>query len=202
MGRLEGRRHWLVFAALLVTTLLTVGIGVVGVGLALVILLETGSLVAGLSTLVPYVAGVVVLGLLDAVLLVWTVVAALRRLSLPRDDRLAAAAERAEALPGLRSLELAERFEPTDEQRRAELRRQYVDGEITEAEFERRVREHVEDPSDLTTEDPTLARVLGDDTETADERADGERARAHEETTGEQDRGREPEWAVDDGETT
>ncbi len=164
MGRLEGRRHWLLFVALLVTTLLTVGVGTVGVGLALVSLLQTGSIVAGVSTLLPYAVGVVLLSTLDAVLLVWTVVAALRQLSLPRDDRLAAAAERAErTVPVLRSLELAERFEPTDEQRRAELRRQYVDGEITEAEFERRVREYVDDPSDLATEDPTLASVLDDE---------------------------------------
>lgn len=164
MGRFEGRRHWLLFVALLVTTLLTVGVGVLGVGLALVTLLQSGSIAAGVSTLLPYAVGAVLLTMLDGLLLVWTVVAALRQLSLPRDDRLAAAAERAErTVPVLRSLDLAERFEPTDEQRREELRRQYVEGEITEAEFERRVREYVENPSDLATEDPTLARVLADE---------------------------------------
>ncbi len=200
MGRFEGRRHWLLFVALLVTTLLTVGVGTLGVGLALVALLQSGSIAAGLSTLLPYVVGVVVLGLLDAVLLVWTVVAALRRLSLPRDDRLVAVAERVEQLPGLRSLDLAERFEPTDEQRRAELRRQYVEGEITEAEFERRVREHVENPSDLATEDPTLARVLGDGDGRSAARDD---AGEGDETTREREQDREREWATDsEGETT
>jgi len=203
MGRFEGRRHWLLFVALLVTTLLTVGVGTLGVGLALVTLVQTGSIAAGLSTLLPYVVGVVLLSVLDAVLLVWTVVAALRQLSLPRDDRLAAAAERAEQLPGLRSFGLAERFEPTDEQRREELRRQYVEGEITEAEFERRVREYVENPSDLATEDPTLARVLDEhgrtgersESTTADDDRDGETTRDPE--------GRERELATDtESETT
>jgi|APHM01.1.fsa_nt_gi hypothetical protein len=193
MGRFEGRRHWLLFVALLVTTLVTVGVGALGLGVALVALLQSG-LVASLSAAVPYVVGALVLGLLDATLLVWTVVAALRQLSLPRDDRLAAAAERAErTVPVVRSLDLAERFEPTDEQRREELRQRYVDGEITEAEFERRVREYVEDPSDLATEDPTLSRVLDED-ETGSERSG---------STDAGDRDRERGWATDtESETT
>ncbi len=176
MSRLEGRRHWLLLAALLVATFLTVGVGTLGGGLALVTLIETGSVAASLSTLLPYAVATVLLGLADVVLLVWTVVAALRRLSVPRDDRLVAAAERVERLPGLRSLDLAERFEPTDEQRRAELRRQYIGGELTEAEFERRVREYVDDPGNLATEDPSLTRTL-EESSADDETVDGRQTR-------------------------
>jgi hypothetical protein len=180
MSRSDDRRHWLLFVVLLLSTLLTVGVGGVGVGVGLLALLETGSLVAALSATLPWAVGTLLLLLVDAGLLVWTVVAAIRRLSLPRDDRLASAAERAEAeLPVLRSLSLAERFEPTPEQRRQHLKERYVDGELSEAEFERRVREHVENPSALATEDPLLARVLADDESRSDaprERdADGER---------------------------
>lgn len=185
----DGRRHWLVFAALLVSTLLTVAVGGFGLGVGLLALLETGSLVAALSATLPWAVGALLLLLLDGALLVWTVIEALRRLSLPRDDRIAAAAERAESqLPLLRDLGLAERFEPTPEQRRQELKAQYVDGEITEAEYERRVREHVEDPGDPPTEDPTLAGVLRDDAEgrsgdgDADAQGDGTRVSGEGET--------------------
>lgn len=178
----DGRRHWLAFAALLVSTLLTVAVGGFGLGVGLLALLETGSLVSAIAATLPWAVGALVLLLVDGLLLVWTVIEALRRLSLPRDDRLAAAAERAESeLPLLRDLDLADRFEPTPEERRQELKEQYVAGEITEAEYERRVREYVEDPSDLATEDPTLARVLGDDSysgtagETTDDDRDRER---------------------------
>ncbi|PSQ38891.1 hypothetical protein BRD13_05320 [Halobacteriales archaeon SW_5_70_135] len=170
MSLFDGRRHRVLAVATVTSTLLTVAVGGYGLGVGLLALLSTGSLVAALSALLPWAVGTVVLSLVTALFSVWTVAAALRRFSLPTDDRLAALARRAEAdVPGLRSLGLAERFEPTPEERRRRLKQAYVDGELTEAEFERAVREHV-DPDRITpTEDPLLAAAL--DGETA---ADGD----------------------------
>lgn len=139
------RRVWLPFVLLLVASTATVAAGGVGLGVGLLTLFETGSLVAALSALFPWAVGTAVLAVADVALLGWTVAVALGRLSVPRGDRLAGLAARAErVVPPLRSLDLAERFEPTPEQRRADLREQYLAGEITETEFERRVAAHLE----------------------------------------------------------
>jgi len=169
MSPFDGRRHRMLAAATLVSTLLTVAVGGYGLGVGLLALLSSGSLVPALSALLPWAVGTVVLLLVDVLLVVWTVAAALRRFSLPTDDCLAALARRAEAgVPGLRSLGLAERFEPTPEERRRRLKQAYVDGEITEAEFERAVRDHV-DPDRVTpTEDPLLAEALDEETAAGD----------------------------------
>ena len=89
-------------------------------------------------------AVVVALLALSGVGLLWVIV---RSASLPRSDRIGALAKRAEReYPPLRALGLADLFTPPEpsadeqaEQALAELKRQYVDGEITEAEFERKV---------------------------------------------------------------
>jgi hypothetical protein len=165
MSLFDGRRHRVLAVATVTSTLLTVAVGGYGLGVGLLALLSTGSLVAALSALLPWAVGGAVLSLVTGLFSVWTVAAALRRFSLPTDDRLAALARRAEAgVPGLRSLDLAERFEPTPEERRRRLKEAYVDGELTEAEFERAVREHV-DPDRITpTEDPLLAAALDEET--------------------------------------
>lgn len=174
MSVFDGRRHWLLFGALLISTLLTVAIGGIGAGLGLIALLDAG-LLAALRVVLPYAVATGVLSLLNGVLFVATVIAALRRLSLPRDDRLARLAARAErTLPGLRSLGLAERFEPTPAERRERLKRRYVEGDMSEAEFEHRVREHVDDPG-AVTDDPLLSQALADDADPAAE--DGRRER-------------------------
>ena len=169
MSPFDGRRHRVLAVATVASILLTVAVGGYGLGVGLLALLSSGSLVAALSALLPWAVGTVVLSLVTALFSVWTVAAALRRFSLPTDDRLAALARRAEAgVPGLRSLGLAERFEPTSEERRQRLKQAYVDGEITEAEFERAVRDHV-DPDRVTpTEDPLLAETLDEETAAGD----------------------------------
>lgn len=100
-----------------------------------------------LSIAVPLLVGVgllVVILVLSGVGLVWALV---RHASLPRSDRIATVAERVEReYPPLRMLGISDLLappEPTPAERSeralADLRRQYVDGEISELEFERRV---------------------------------------------------------------
>ncbi|WP_135805324.1 SHOCT domain-containing protein [Halorussus marinus] len=105
-----------------------------------------------LDAAAPYLLAAGFVGVLSFLLLIGTSVAAVRRASLPRDERLARVARGVERVSGdAREYGLADRFEPTTEDRIEALKREYVDGEITELEYERRLRELLED--ETTSED-------------------------------------------------
>lgn len=141
-----------------------------GLGLSLVVLLVSSSLLAavlGYLGLVVYsalITGTPIVGILTgmavpylpvvAVLLVLVVLSGgwfgwslLRRASIPKNERLASVARRAEReVPLLGTFGLSKSLSPPEpspeeqaERTLAELKRQYVDGEIDEREFERRV---------------------------------------------------------------
>ena len=83
---------------------------------------------------------VIALGLVAAAFLAATGVSILRNGALPRDDRLVSLVERLEReYPVLRQFDASGRVEPTVEDRKRELKEQYVEGEISNAEFERRM---------------------------------------------------------------
>ena len=148
MGWLRSNLLWLSLVALLVSGgLLLVVVG--SVGLVVYSALGTGTPIVGelLDIALPVLA-------VTAVLLVATVVSGvgfvwglLRRASLPRSRRLASVAGRVEReYRPLRVLGLSDLLsppEPSAEERAAdaleELKRRYVDGELDEREFERRV---------------------------------------------------------------
>ena len=95
-----------------------------------------------LDAVLPYALGAALVGGLSFLLLVWLSVAAVRRASMPRNDRLARVARRVERhYPAAREVGLSERVEPTTEDRIDELKRQYVEGEITEWEYEQRLQD-------------------------------------------------------------
>lgn len=95
-----------------------------------------------LDATAPYLVASALVGVVSFALFVALAVAAVRRASMPRDDRLARLARRVERhYPEARSMGLAERFEPTTEDRIEELKERYVEGEITEMEYERRLQE-------------------------------------------------------------
>ncbi|MDL5361515.1 SHOCT domain-containing protein [Halalkalicoccus sp. NIPERK01] len=148
MGWLSKRALVISLLVLLVSSsLLAVVLGYVG--LVVYSAMTTGTPVVGvlLGMAIPYlpiVAALLVLAVLSGCWFAWSL---LRRVSVPRSDRLASAARRAELrVPPIGTLGLSESLsppEPTPEERAeralAELKRQYVDGEIDEREFERRV---------------------------------------------------------------
>jgi hypothetical protein len=169
MGWLRDNVHWVLLACFVVGLVATVGVGLLALVAALGALSPTSVAVAEefvllrmLEAALPYLVPLVVLGILDVVLLVGTVVAALSKASLPRSDRLSSLAERAEReYPVLAVLDVSDRVEPTVEDRRRELREQYVAGEIGEREFERRMGELLdEEDDDPLSNDPDYA---GDD---------------------------------------
>ncbi|MDS0473590.1 SHOCT domain-containing protein [Natrinema sp. 1APR25-10V2] len=144
------RNKWLWLSVLGV--LLSGGLLLVVVGyLALVVYsgLVTGAPIAAtlLEIALPVLAVVTLLVAVLAVSSVGALWVFVRHASLPRSERVASAAERLEReYSPLRMLGLSEFLsppEPSPEERAdralADLKERYVDGDITEAEFERRV---------------------------------------------------------------
>ena len=150
MGLLDDTRVKMLVAGLVVS--LVVLIGVVALGL-LAVLSALGGPVGNtplLFVLLDAAAPYVVLGLLDALVAVGLFVAlavvAVRRASVPRDDRLARLAETVErAYPKARAVGLSDRVEPTQEDRIDDLKQRYVEGDIGEAEYERRLQALMDD---------------------------------------------------------
>ena len=134
----------------LVSLVLLVGIAAFGLFAALSALASAAAgaplVFVALDAAAPYIAASMLVGVLSFLLLLGTMVAAVRRLSMPRNERLARVARGVEYVsPRARSAGLAERFEPTTEERIAELKEEYVAGEIGEQEFERRTRDLLDD---------------------------------------------------------
>lgn len=145
-------RHWLYFSGFVLTGIALVGVGLLGVLDALSVL--AGGVAASeelvvlqmLSAAAEWLVAAVVLGLLAVVFLVATVVSVLRNTSLHRSDRLVTVVERLEdEYPILREFDAAERVEPTTEDRKQELRESYVEGEISDEEFERELDQLLEE---------------------------------------------------------
>lgn len=144
-------RHWLYFGGFVITGILLVGVGLIGILDALSVLSggvaysEEFVLLAMLGEAVEWVVLSLVLGVVAVVFLVATVVSILRSASLPRDDRLVSIVEWLERrYPLLRHFDVTEKVEPTTEDRRQQLKEQYVEGEISDAEFERKMEQLVD----------------------------------------------------------
>ncbi len=146
--------HWIFLFLFVITTLGMVAVG----GLAALEALSHITawqamavdpvvlLLTVLDDIALYLGILVVLGVLDLIFLVGTVVASLRQIKKKRSDRLVRWAERLERrYPGLGQFGLSERVAPTPEQRRQTLKEQYAAGEISQQEFERRTAELLAD---------------------------------------------------------
>ncbi|PSP55808.1 hypothetical protein BRC82_04300 [Halobacteriales archaeon QS_1_67_19] len=126
-----------------------------------------------LEAAAPYLVASMLVGLLSFLLLVGLAVAAVRRASVPSDERLAGGARLIErASPAAREADLAERFEPTVEDRIADLKDAYVAGEVSELEYERRL-EGLLEQADLAGErSPILDEIESLDDERGPESGD------------------------------
>ena len=172
MGLLKNRALWAALLGLVLSgLLLTFGAGYIG--LVVVSGLLSGAPVVGalLDIAVPVIVGgalLVVLVLVSGFAFLYVL---LRSVSLPRSARVASVVARLEgAYPPLGRVGLADRLappEPSAEERveraLADLKGRYVDGGMTEAEFERRVDRLVSnEPIDGARGDRERERVVED----------------------------------------
>lgn len=138
MSWLAENRLLLLFAGVVLTTLGAVGLTVVGI-VATVGALLGGDAVVG--TFAPFFLGALLFVGLDIVCAVALARELARRASVPRSRRVADGLRRVESVvPPLSALGLADRVappEPSFSDRHEELTRRYVEGEITEATYER-----------------------------------------------------------------
>ncbi|WP_226042894.1 SHOCT domain-containing protein [Natrinema sp. DC36] len=139
-----GSHHWLYFGGFVITGILLIGVGLVGILDALSVLSEGVSyseefvLLAMLGEAAEWIVVGLILGLFAVTFLAAAIISILRRASLPRDDRLVSLVEWLERkYPLLRQFDVTEKLEPTTEDRRQQLKEQYVAGEISEEAFER-----------------------------------------------------------------
>ena len=138
MNWLKRNRLLLLFAAVVLTTLGAVGLGIVGVVATVGALLGGGAVV---QTVAAFLLGTLLLVGVDVVLSVALVRALARRASVPKSQRVAGGLARLESLvPPLASLGLSDVFAPSVEDRHERLTRRYVDGEISEATYERELQ--------------------------------------------------------------
>ena len=159
-------RHWLYFGGFVVTTVLLVGASLLGILEALstfstgVPANEEFILLELLGAAAEWVVAVLTLGIVALMFLAATVVSVLRSASLPRNDRLVSIVERVERrYPLLRHFDVAEKVKPTMEDRQQRLREQYVQGEISETEFEREMAQVMDETPDEPSQSETKRNV-------------------------------------------
>ncbi|MFC4551682.1 MULTISPECIES: SHOCT domain-containing protein [Halorussus] len=151
MGLLSDTKVKVLLTAFVLSLFVLVGVSALGLLAALSALTSPAYagvplLWAMLSAAAPYIVADLLVGLFSGLTFVALAVAAVRQASMPRNDRLARVARKVERhYPGARKAGLSERVEPTTEDRIDRLKERYVEGEISEAEYERRLQELMAD---------------------------------------------------------
>lgn len=147
-------RHWLYFGGFVISAVLLVGAGLMGLVDALSVFSggmsygEEFILLAMLGEAVEWVMAGLVLAVFAVLFLTATVVSVLRSTSIPRSDRLASIVEWVERrYPVLRQFDVSEKVAPTTEDRKQQIKEQYIAGKISEAEFEREMEQVMDDSS-------------------------------------------------------
>lgn len=150
---MKNNRLLLLFAAVVLTTLGAVGLGIVGVVATLGALLGGGAVVQTFGT---FLLGTLLLMGVDIVFSVALVRELARQASVPKSQRVAAGLASLESVfPPLASLGLSDVFEPpepTVEERHEELTHRYVEGELSEAEYERELQALLGEADDPDTD--------------------------------------------------
>lgn len=147
MSWFSRNRHWLLLALIAVTTVLVVG--TVGVGLLAVLAGLAGGASVGAvladAALVLLIAALLVAA--DLALAVGFLATIARRASLPslpalpENERAASAFKRIEnAVPQLSRFGLSDQFAVSTETKREQLTQQYVNDQLTQREYERRLQ--------------------------------------------------------------
>lgn len=146
MNWLERNYPWVMLALAVVLAPVIVGFPALS-GVALLAGALGGASAGALLTDAALVVGVTVLLVVtELALLVSFATSLYSRLSFPTSERLSTLFGGLETVfPPLRNLALSRRFEPSLEERKAATKRRYVDGDLSEAAFEREMRDLLAD---------------------------------------------------------
>ncbi|MFC6836342.1 hypothetical protein [Halomarina ordinaria] len=154
------RRHLLGVLTLSLVVVTVLLFGVLGLGALVAVASSGASVSALLGAVLPWAAAAVLLTALAVGLfvgLLWTLVSRLSVPRLPRSQRAADLLARVERHSGVARSVNASGFvappEPTPDERIGDLRRRYVDDDLTEDELERHL--------DAVLDDPTVAGAGG-----------------------------------------
>ncbi|WP_267642629.1 hypothetical protein [Haloarchaeobius amylolyticus] len=151
MGLLSSRKVKALLAMLVLTLFALVGVSAWGLLQAVAALGTAGSLFAFVGAVAPWVVGTLLLTLLSVVWVVWLLVVAVSQVSMPslHSQRLSQAASLVEyAVPEARKYGVSEWLappEPTLAEKREALTERYVDGDLSDSEFERELQRLYED---------------------------------------------------------
>ena len=166
-------RHWLYFGGFLLSGLLLVAVSLLALLDALSVLSggtasgEAPLLLAMLGATAEWVVAGVVLALFALLFLVATVVSVLRSTSLHRSDKLVSVVEWLERrYPILEQFDASERVGPTTEDRRRQLKEQYIAGKISDQEFEREMERLLDDDASKTSTRSGADSVVDRETDT------------------------------------
>ena len=158
MSWLADNRHWLLFAATVLSGLSAAGLAVVGVLATVSVLLTGGSVVLTVGAFLLATLVLCGLTLVSATALLSTLASRASLPSVPRNQHAANVLAGLEAaVPPLRRLGLAGRLEPTLEDRRNALEERYVEGELSEHQFETALADLLEDEEQRVPEVETPA---------------------------------------------
>ncbi|WP_435363259.1 hypothetical protein [Haloarchaeobius sp. DYHT-AS-18] len=151
MGLLSSRKVKALVAMLALTLFTLVGVSAWGLLQAFAALGTAGSLFTFVGAIAPWVVAALLLTLLSGFWVVWLLVAIVSQVSMPslNSQRISNAAALVEfAVPQARQYGVSEWFappEPTLEEKREELTERYVDGDLSDSEFERELQILYED---------------------------------------------------------
>ncbi|MFB6223934.1 MAG: hypothetical protein ABEH86_09735 [Haloarcula sp.] len=178
MNWLTNNRLLLLFAAVVLTTLGTIGLGIVGVVATVGALLSGGAVV---QTFGVFLLGTLLLAGLDIVFSVALVRELAQQTSIPKSQRVADGLALAETIvPPLATLDLSDRLTPPDptvEERHEKLTRRYVDGEISESTYERELQALLNEADDSNADPLDDLKTEGETTRFSEPDAERESAR-------------------------
>ncbi|WP_439025659.1 hypothetical protein [Haloarchaeobius sp. DT45] len=146
MGLLSSRKVKALVAMLVLTLFTLVGVSAWGLLQALVALGTAGSLFTFVGAVAPWVVAALLLTVLSGVWIFWLLVVLVSRVSMPslNSQRLSNVAALVEyAVPQAREYGVSEWLappEPTLEEKREALTDRYVDGRLSDSEFERELQ--------------------------------------------------------------
>lgn len=150
-------RYWLYFTGFVLSTIAFLAVSLLGVMDALSVfsggMYYEGEIIllAMIFEAFEWILAALVVGVIGISFLAATVISVLRTKAPHRNEKFVPIVERLEReYPILKQFDAAEKVEPTTQERKEKITQQYVDGEISDQEFEREMEQLLGDEEDVS----------------------------------------------------